>query len=384
MPDEALLSELCTICFTEKPKYRCPRCKTRTCSLPCYKRHQQRASCNGKRDEAVYVKKSELATPAGIDRDYNYLKSVERTIDHASREAQDRGVNGKDASKVFERGLHPESLLQRYLTMNRIAVNRAPRGMSRQKTNQTRSTKRQHVMWTVEWVDAHGDRDIQHNCLESSTVADAHQLMRLEKDTAERKSAAGSSSGRKIKRRKLDALPIETPSAEGTVQDISKVEDVGVSHSTESITDNPLTQANGLDATTTADAEPCTKSDPAAEAHPDSKRYFYLLKTGTTSASKVLIPLHAGDSMTECLKNRTVLEYPTIFVLPDCPDSLPDGFLLDKEYDKIRKGEEIELQDALRSAGSLPEKEIVRSESNTPSQVDAQRILDMLKRDVTR
>jgi hypothetical protein len=86
------------------------------------------------------VKKSELATPAGIDHDYNYLKSVERTIDHASREAIDRGVNG-NASKVFGRGLHPESLLQRYLTTNRISVTRAPRGMSRQKSNQTRSTK---------------------------------------------------------------------------------------------------------------------------------------------------------------------------------------------------------------------------------------------------
>lgn len=130
--------------YTQKPKYRCPRCKAQTCSLPCYKRHQQRASCNGKRDPAVFVKRSQLATPAGIDQDYNYLKSVERNIDHAARETSDRGVGAQSNAKGTERGLHPESLLQRYLVTNRINVERAPKGMSRQKTNQTRFTKYVH------------------------------------------------------------------------------------------------------------------------------------------------------------------------------------------------------------------------------------------------
>lgn len=127
--------------YTQKPKYRCPGCRTQTCSLPCYKRHQQRASCNGKRDPTVFVKRSQLATPAGIDQDYNYLKSVERSIDHAARETSDRGVGVKTNSKGSERALHPESLLNRYLISNRINIERAPKGMSRQKTNQTRFTK---------------------------------------------------------------------------------------------------------------------------------------------------------------------------------------------------------------------------------------------------
>lgn len=92
----------------------------------------------------MYVKRSQLATPAGIDQDYNYLKSVERSIDHAARETQDRGVGGKSFVKGSERGLHPESLLQRYLVTNRINVERAPKGMSRQRTNRTRFTKYVH------------------------------------------------------------------------------------------------------------------------------------------------------------------------------------------------------------------------------------------------
>lgn len=88
------------------------------------------------------MKRSQLATPAGIDQDYNYLKSVERSIEHASRETSDRGVGGRSLNvKGSERGLHPESALQRYLSTNRINVERAPKGMSRQKTNQTRFTK---------------------------------------------------------------------------------------------------------------------------------------------------------------------------------------------------------------------------------------------------
>lgn len=128
--------------YVEKPKYRCPRCKTGTCSLPCYKRHQQRASCNGQRDPAEYLKKSQLATPEGIDRDFNYLKGVERDMDNAHRDTRDRGIGSSNrTTKTAYRGGLPESKFQRYLGNNRITVARAPKGMSRQKSNQTRSTK---------------------------------------------------------------------------------------------------------------------------------------------------------------------------------------------------------------------------------------------------
>jgi hypothetical protein len=106
-------------------KYRCPGCSARTCSLPCYKRHQQWAQCNGKRDPAKFVKKSQLATPAGIDHDYNFLTSIERGLEKARRAAK-----GRQAS-------------DQHFAVAGVAVIRAPKGLSRQKDNKTHQNKKQ-------------------------------------------------------------------------------------------------------------------------------------------------------------------------------------------------------------------------------------------------
>lgn len=111
---------------------------TATCSLPCYKKHQQRAVCNGKRDPSKYKKKSELATPSGIDHDYNYLKGLERTIDRASEDVNpDQG----DVMKAVARGRQKGSMLDVYLRENDITVEHPPKGMARDLQNKTRLTK---------------------------------------------------------------------------------------------------------------------------------------------------------------------------------------------------------------------------------------------------
>ena len=113
---------------THNPKYHCPRCGSRTCSLPCYKRHQKRSQCSGKRDPAAYVKPTDLATPAGIDRDFNFLTGIERALDKADQaQAERAGRPGKESV-----------ILQRSLYNRRVTVHRAPLGLSRHKENRTR------------------------------------------------------------------------------------------------------------------------------------------------------------------------------------------------------------------------------------------------------
>lgn len=120
------------------PKYQCPRCSSRTCSLPCYKRHQKRSQCSGQRDPAAYVKPSLLATPAGIDRDFNFLSGLERSLDRAGREPKLQSIlgHGKDTKKK-PRGVDAD-LLGSMLAKRKVRVHRAPVGMSRQRENQTR------------------------------------------------------------------------------------------------------------------------------------------------------------------------------------------------------------------------------------------------------
>jgi hypothetical protein len=117
-----------------KSKYQCPACAARTCSLPCYKRHQQRALCTGKRDPTKYVKKSQLATPAGIDHDFNFITRIERQLEKAEKDVNDKGLG---AAPELRRRPRKGELHDHDLNAAGVKVVRAPKGLSRQKENKS-------------------------------------------------------------------------------------------------------------------------------------------------------------------------------------------------------------------------------------------------------
>ncbi|KAL9941361.1 hypothetical protein D7B24_003616 [Verticillium nonalfalfae] len=193
--NDPLLTTLCAICHIQPPKYKCPACDTRTCSLPCTRRHKAWSSCSGIRDATAYVPRAQLRTPAGVDHDYNFLHGIERAVQRAEREiveerrllAEDelrpveiRSVQWrrqKDGSKkkvlVTEvlrnggrdgagagpagggGGVRPDlsKQMRRRLATFGIHVRRAPTGMSRQKENGTNVHKASgRIHWQVEWL----------------------------------------------------------------------------------------------------------------------------------------------------------------------------------------------------------------------------------------
>ncbi|KAK5707705.1 Box C/D snoRNA accumulation [Elasticomyces elasticus] len=195
------LFELCTVCYAEKPKYKCPRCKVQTCSLPCYKKHQQRASCNGQRDPASYLKKSQLATPSGLDQDFNYLKGIERSIDHASETLLKPADGGTHQNlRKVSTGWRPDSRFQNYLTKNSITQERAPKGMQRQRQNTTRSIKNDRVLWTVEWKTLDAGQEVQHDCEGQGRIGDIFRASRTGKKVVPKVYVEPN---RQAKRRKL-------------------------------------------------------------------------------------------------------------------------------------------------------------------------------------
>jgi hypothetical protein len=102
--------------------------------LPCYKRHQQWAQCSGKRDPTVYVKRSKLATPAGVDHDYNFITGIERAFDGAERQLEKSGLQVNNlTSKAQKR----ENALRQAILRSEIIVEKAPLGMTRQKWNKS-------------------------------------------------------------------------------------------------------------------------------------------------------------------------------------------------------------------------------------------------------
>lgn len=180
-------------------KYRCPRCSALTCSLPCVKRHKQWAQCNGTRDPTKYIKQKDLATPKGIDHDYNYLTSIERELDHADKNATSRGIVLEEAARrkgYIEKG---EVNLKKAIEACGVIVVKAPKGMSRNKQNNTQVTKKyvrysvdsvvnprhallmsQHnrtrtLRWTVEWIHPDGSKGLGM-CSETEPIGSAYIL----------------------------------------------------------------------------------------------------------------------------------------------------------------------------------------------------------------
>lgn len=74
---DPLLTSCCSVCRTNPPRYKCPRCNIPYCSVPCNRRHRARAGCSGIRDVTTFVPRARLCTAAGIDRDYNFLQGID-------------------------------------------------------------------------------------------------------------------------------------------------------------------------------------------------------------------------------------------------------------------------------------------------------------------
>jgi hypothetical protein len=113
-----------------------------------------------------------------------------------------------------------------------------------------------------------------------------------------------------------------------------------------------------------------------------SKLYFYLLKPTTATASQVLIPLRAEATLTESLRNQTVLEYPTIYVLPNPPEALGESFMLEIQYVETN-----DSHDRIRARRTGNEdraqgEEQQGMERGDDAPLDAKGILAMLKRDI--
>lgn len=151
---DPLLSSLCPYCNAQPPKYRCPACSARTCSLACSKRHKVYSECTGVRDPSAFVKRSQLAQPSKLVQDYNYLLGVEKAITRGPvlktddpeivREGQENvsAGEGKNDERVIlgagKLGDAERDKLAKHIQETRgVTVKQAPRGMKRARENDT-------------------------------------------------------------------------------------------------------------------------------------------------------------------------------------------------------------------------------------------------------
>ncbi|KAJ2712022.1 Box C/D snoRNA accumulation [Coemansia spiralis] len=90
----ASAAPLCGHCGENSPKYKCPGCLVRTCSLACSTGHKEKTGCSGLRDRAAFVKRADYDANTMMS-DYGLLQELTR--DHAllRRDAEQHGVAAK-------------------------------------------------------------------------------------------------------------------------------------------------------------------------------------------------------------------------------------------------------------------------------------------------
>ncbi|RUS73834.1 hypothetical protein EGW08_018402 [Elysia chlorotica] len=73
------VENICEVCCNVSAKYRCPRCETRSCSLPCVKQHKITSGCSGERDKTAFVDIS-CYSDKDLLNDYRFLEDAERRL----------------------------------------------------------------------------------------------------------------------------------------------------------------------------------------------------------------------------------------------------------------------------------------------------------------
>ncbi|KAJ5321325.1 hypothetical protein N7476_004327 [Penicillium atrosanguineum] len=387
---DPLLSELCSICHINPPKYRCPRCSTRTCSLPCTRRHKLWSQCSGVRDPGAYLKRSELATEVAFDRDFNFISGIERSLERADRDAENRGIelqrgsaaDGEEAEESLEPGAgrkrkHPgqglvkgEAGFLRGAEAGAVKVLRAPRGMTRNKQNTSRwHPKHKCLSWTVEWVPTSGEKMVC-NSLETRTLAQAYDgVYPIPK---EERPNWDPNRGQKGEQQNSSMVHEQN--------DVTTTDTVATTtEATDSITKKePVSEA--AETSTAPGEEP--KSDLPITSHRGV--YFYLHRPRTSTKKPVLVPIPPQTTLVNALRERTVLEFPTLYVLPESAETLAASeeesrFILEEEYLRTAVPEEA-AESENEGAGMNNDAELHGAKDI--GNVDEQKVMEVLKQDL--
>ncbi|KIW82083.1 hypothetical protein Z517_05110 [Fonsecaea pedrosoi CBS 271.37] len=368
---DVLLTDLCAICHINPIKYTCPRCGVHTCSLPCVKRHKTWAQCSGVRDPTAYRKRADLATPASVDQDFNFITTVERSLARADELAQSKGID-LVPSGVVRKGQEARRKFDVELEERGICLIKAPQGLSRNKQNKSHwAAHGKCIMWTTEWLCYDGDKRVC-NVLESRTVEEAFL------------SAFGKHAVNRKKRKRSDAETTSVSAPQPADQSTQPVTAGAVNAGTpctghaKGESESPV---HGLvtDQKATDTTHGPTRENPQRTETPHSSHNlkFYLFKPNTISKVKCLIPVAPESKLVDVLRNQTFLEFPTFYVRQEAPQDLPAPFITEERYNE-QYGAEVTINLPTYSPGNKVDEEKLAALDN----IDETKVLEVLQKDL--
>ena len=324
------------------------------------------------------MKSSELATPASIDRDYNFITKVQRDIEKAEDDVADRGISFT-APRSSRNPHASKSKLEIEYEACGVTIIKAPLGFTRSKQNKTHWDKRHNcVMWTVEWV-LQNDQRILANVQGGRTVIDAFT----------------NGVGKKglQKKRKLKDIYDKEGEQAPKKKEMQQERSTHNSATGESVEQQPETQLVIPSVSKQSDEiSPPQPEDADKTIHIEtltpSQLHFYLHRPRTSSKWTVLIPISpTTTTISDLLRDRTILEFPTIHARHEAADELKPPLITEREYEEQYGIDVVPSAQLPVPAGGFGlehgnDDAAGGGLDDIPDHLDERKILEVLKRDV--
>ncbi|XP_015126846.1 box C/D snoRNA protein 1 isoform X2 [Diachasma alloeum] len=159
--------ENCEVCAKVSAKYTCPKCEVRTCSLKCVNIHKKELDCSGIRDKTKFVPLKQF-TDLDLLSDYRLLEQVGRSVDQLQRD------ESKKYGRFHNLPTHLHKLRQA-ATKSKVQLEFMPQNFSRHKQNTTFfNWKTNELFWRIEWIfpQAENTKCVTQRALETSRLSD--------------------------------------------------------------------------------------------------------------------------------------------------------------------------------------------------------------------
>jgi hypothetical protein len=233
--------------------------------------------------------------------------------------------------------------------------------------------RRKHLVWTVEWIHMDDRRELGE-LSEMVPFSEAYRTLVKQPPRPSKKRKLAVDALAEDSKETMD--PLESHAESGPPELKSAATDKAAPL-------QPLGEPSE-DAEQTCQEVSITSKEPNRQ--PETP-HFYLVKHHTSSNRRVLIPVPSDAQLSTCLQNRIVLEFPSIHILPNPPDSLPPQFQLEADYVEQARKEQQELDELLASVqppGSMPiaDEDGTNPRTTSIAELDNKKILEVLRRDL--
>lgn len=248
----------------------------------------------------------------------------------------------------------------------------------------------------MEWISPDGEKKIR-TCLESCRVAEAYdRFYPLPKEERNKDQVQDQGQPPEQEQEQEQGQEQGQEQRQEQGQEQGQKQEDNQQPQTESVPQSKETNPQSTEQEQPVQPEQHeTQPEPLGSSPSDSQEneifrhrdmYFYLHRPQTATKQPVLIPLPPATTFTSALRKRTVLEFPTVYVLPHSPDTLravskeSSSYLLEEDYMQTEEpGEGGELG-GLGGEGAQEIDHLVSSV--VLGQVDEKKVLEVLKQDL--